>query len=294
MKLITLNTHSLIEPEYEKKLGYFLDMIIREQPDIFALQEVNQEASEEIIPDQMLCGFHRCDGFTVPVRKGNHAARISEALREKGFVYEWVWVSAKLGYEKYDEGLALFSKRPIIQSEQFLISKTDNYKYWKTRRTVGIQAEGLEDFWFYTVHMGWWDDEEEPFTEQWERLQKRLTAHTKKKLVWLMGDFNSPASSHGQGYTQICHSGWLDSYKIAFEKDDGVTVEEVIDGWRERTEDLENSKETGRGMRLDYLFCSRYIPVASSRVICNGKQDPVVSDHYGVMIESADEIPDSQ
>ena len=48
---------------------------------------------------------------------------------------------------------------------QFLTSKTDDYENWKTRRILGIQPEGSSD-WFFTVHMGWWNDEEEPFVDQ--------------------------------------------------------------------------------------------------------------------------------
>ena len=38
MKLLTLNTHSLIEPDYEAKRKIFVDFIAREQPEVFALQ----------------------------------------------------------------------------------------------------------------------------------------------------------------------------------------------------------------------------------------------------------------
>ena len=37
MKLLTLNTHSLIEPDYEAKREIFVDFIAREQPEVFAL-----------------------------------------------------------------------------------------------------------------------------------------------------------------------------------------------------------------------------------------------------------------
>ena len=50
MKLITLNTHSLIEEHYEEKLHAFAEMVRKEKPDILALQEVNQLACEEIWP----------------------------------------------------------------------------------------------------------------------------------------------------------------------------------------------------------------------------------------------------
>ena len=39
MKLLTLNTHSLIEPDYEAKREIFVNFIATEQPEVFALQE---------------------------------------------------------------------------------------------------------------------------------------------------------------------------------------------------------------------------------------------------------------
>ena len=44
MKLLTLNTHSLIEPDYEAKREIFVNFIAAEQPEVFVLQEVNQTA----------------------------------------------------------------------------------------------------------------------------------------------------------------------------------------------------------------------------------------------------------
>lgn len=40
--------------------------------------------------------------------------------------------------------------------------------------------------------------------------------------------------------------------------------------------------------RLDYIFCNTQKKVKSSKVVCNGKNYPVVSDHYGVMIKVED------
>ena len=59
----------------------------------------------------------------------------------------------KYGYGKYDEGMALLSKKPIMRVKQFLISQTDDYDNWKTRKILGMQTEGSDDI-FFTVHMG--------------------------------------------------------------------------------------------------------------------------------------------
>lgn len=51
MKLLTLNTHSLIEPDYEAKREIFVNFIAAEQPEVFALQEVNQTAAAPLLGD---------------------------------------------------------------------------------------------------------------------------------------------------------------------------------------------------------------------------------------------------
>ena len=50
MKLITLNTHSIVEPDYEEKLYSFSRVVLEERPEILALQEVNQTVSAEPAP----------------------------------------------------------------------------------------------------------------------------------------------------------------------------------------------------------------------------------------------------
>lgn len=281
MKLMTLNTHSLIEEHYEEKLQAFADTVLRERPDILAMQEVNQLAGELVLEEDELPGFVRCEGFSLPLRRGNHAARLAKLLAERGLCYSWTWISAKLGYDRYDEGMALFSLTPVTDVDQFRISRSSDYHYWKTRHVLGVRTESDPDTWFYTVHMGWWEDEEDPFAEQLERLngtlfKKEGMAGTGN--IWLLGDFNSPSAVRGEGYDCIRESGWLDSYELAETKDDGATVDHVIDGWRDRMAE-------GESCRLDYIFTRKPRTVISSRVICNGVQEPVVSDHFGVLIE---------
>ena len=54
MKLITLNTHSLVEPDYENKLKLFAEAVLRERPDVVALQEVNQSMGEPAVEQERL------------------------------------------------------------------------------------------------------------------------------------------------------------------------------------------------------------------------------------------------
>ena len=51
MKLLTLNTHSLIEPDYEAKREIFVNFITAEQPEAFALLELKQTAAAPLLGD---------------------------------------------------------------------------------------------------------------------------------------------------------------------------------------------------------------------------------------------------
>ena len=290
MKLLTLNTHSLVEEEYEKKLSDFVDAISRELPDIIALQEVNQTCTQEAVSKQqnpkvweLYCP---CKEGCI-VRKDNHVFNVVKRLSEKGIFYYWTWLGMKLGYGKYDEGIAVLSKSPIVETDVFLISQINDYQNWKTRKIIGIRTKANPKDWFYSVHMGWWQDEEEPFEAQW----KRICCHMKdRESVWLMGDFNSPAAVKEEGYELIKKSGWYDTFLSAVEKDSGITVEKVIDGWKDKidvkaSDREENDNPVINGMRIDQIWSSQEVVIKSSKVIFNGKKESVVSDHYGIVVE---------
>lgn len=291
MKLMTLNTHSLQEEHYEQKLEQFAAAISQEQPDIIAMQEVNQTIGAPAAEAKLLEGFlpvtENSSSKTAVVRTDNHAAQAAKRLRDAGVTYYWTWVPAKIGYGKYEEGLALFSKDHRIQAaEAFFISECHDFANWKTRKALGIRTDSSTD-WFFTVHMGWWQDEEEPFASQWERLEGALRQKTKPQgtdgaaKVWLMGDFNSPAEFRGQGYDCIKQSGWYDTYTLAEAKDSGITVEGCIDGWRS----LSEQGTMPEGMRMDQIWCSSPVLVKCSAVWFNGTNGAVVSDHFGVGID---------
>ena len=259
MKILTLNTHSLQEENYPQKLDWFIEGILREKPDIIALQEVNQTAGAELMDLEMLEGQYPIPGC-MEIRQDNHAAQVAYRLRREGVECYWAWLPIKLGYDKYDEGIAILSLgRKIRCVDKFPISKVNDYHNWRTRAVLGVKVEGLED-WFYCLHMGWWDDTADRFLDQWKKLNCCIASKRMCGPVWLLGDFNAP---------------------IAECKDAGITVPGIVDGWREKL-----AGKQVDGMRLDYIWCSHKIEISSSRVVFNGIKEPVVSDHFGVMIET--------
>ena len=281
MKLLTINTHSLLEENYLQKLDWFVEGVLREGPDLIAMQEVNQGADAPEPEPAALAGFVPLNGRqTVPVRRDNHAARVAGRLREAGVPCSWTWLPIKRGYEKYDEGVAVLSLgRSIVQTETFCISRRDDYRNWRTRKILGVRLREESD-WYYTVHTGWWQDGEDPFVDQWSRLERAVSDRKDRGPVWLLGDFNAPAEFRGESYDHIRAAGWQDAWLLAGNTGEGFTVEGVIDGWRDRL------AHPARGLRMDHIWCSRSVPVVRAQVLFDGKNGPKVSDHFGVLAET--------
>lgn len=281
MRLLNINTHSIIEPDYANKTKLFIQHVANLQPDIITMQEVNQTAATR----EAQAGSDRGRCLTgreqKRLRADNHAAHVAAELRALGLEYYWCWFPMKVGYWKYDEGLAIFSRKPIADTDVVLLSAGDDYNDGlHTRYALGIRTEGSND-WFYTVHMGWWNDAKESFADNWRRLQQALAMKRTSGKIFLAGDFNSPAAIRQEGYDLVKGNGWYDTYVLAAQKDAGFTVRGVIDGWRDKLTEA----EMRQGMRIDYIWCSERIKVKRSRVCFNGEREPVVSDHFGVLAD---------
>lgn len=276
MKLLTLNTHSLQEADCQEKQALFAQAVCDIRPDLIAMQEVNQTMTAAPASRSMLKGYVPVPGHQIPVLEDNHAMRMAAYFQSAGLSCSWTWLPVKRGYGKYDEGLALLSfGRPIAGADSIPLSPRDDYEDWKTRKALGVRLEGMPD-WFYSVHTGWWKD---GFPEQWSALEQGAAGKREEGPVWLLGDFNAPAHVRGESYDLVASSGWLDTYGLAREKDGGVTVQGPIDGWPGQRE----------GLRIDYIWCSEELPVVRSQVVFDGTNGPVVSDHFGVLVETREE-----
>lgn len=275
MKLLTCNTHSIVEKDYEEKLSYFNKWLAKEEYDIVALQEVNQTHESKKINIDGLKGYVP-SGEGIIIREDNHIMRVVNSLQAQGKEYYWTWTPIKLGYGKYDEGIGIISKHKPKEIREFYLTKSKSYTNWKVRKVIGIKVEIEEkERWFFSVHTGWWNDDEENFKDQLRKLNRELSFVDED--IYLMGDFNNPYQIENEGYDEILNSGWYDTYDLAEEKDDGITVSGLIDGWKEN----KNLKE----MRIDFIFKTNNKKVKRSRVIFNGKVGEVVSDHFAVEVE---------
>ena len=269
MKLLTCNTHSLVEDRYEEKLKAFVDRVAAEKFDVIALQEVNQtHGGVEIIIEHPEYFITDED---VKLNRDNHIMRAANLLHDRGVPYYYTWTPIKLGYDRYDEGIGILSLKKPEEVKHFYISASEEYSDWHSRKVIGVKIEGC---WYYSVHMGWWQEETESFAHQWEKLLANILENDK---IYLMGDFNNPANAKEEGYDLVLDSGFYDTYHLSGQKDEGITVVKAIDGWRD--------KGAADKMRIDFIFKKDNAKVETSRVIFNGDNGPVISDHFGVTIE---------
>ena len=88
MKIMTLNTQSLVETNYEEKLQQFVRGVLEEMPDVVALQEVNQTIAAPLANEALLTGYVPAQ-TAVPVRADNHVANVAKLLREAGVQCSW-------------------------------------------------------------------------------------------------------------------------------------------------------------------------------------------------------------
>ncbi|MBM7588073.1 maltose 6'-phosphate phosphatase [Bacillus pakistanensis] len=260
MKLLTLNCHSWQEDNQMDKIKTLASVIAKKNYDVIALQEVSQLMERPIVKD--------------PLREDNYCLILLDELKRLGVEdYELVWDFAHIGYDVYEEGVALLTKHPIVDTQSFFVSRSSDTSYWKTRKVIGVTISYFgNELSFYSCHLGWWKDDEEPFRSQVDAL---LSLIDLSKPAFLMGDFNNNASICDEGYDYLIGKELYDTYQLAEVKDKGITVEGDIAGW----------DENKQALRIDLILTNQSLKVGHSFVIFNGENEPVVSDHYGVEIE---------
>lgn len=261
MKLLTLNCHSWQEENQLEKIKYIAKTINDKSYDVIALQEVSQLVDNEILYDN--------------IKKDNFALLLKQELNNLGnYNYEFFWDISHIGYDIYEEGICIMTKLTIKETKGFYVSKSDDIKFWKSRKIVKVKVQYNEkDISFYSCHLGWWDDSDEPFINQANIL---LNDIKNEDLAIIMGDFNNNAEIRNEGYDYLINNGMIDTYNLAKSRDKGITVQGKIAGWDENKENL----------RLDLIFTNKEIEIKKSNVIFNGFNKEIVSDHFGVEIEA--------
>lgn len=268
MKCMTLNTHSWIEEHPLDKLEQLAQFIAKECIDVIALQEVNQRITGKSMTRNER--FIPVYGEKNEITEDNFALVLNERLNELGHHYYWSWTCSHIGYDIYHEGVAILSRFPFIP-KSVLVSPMEVLEDYHTRKQlVGVMDN--DSFVFGSCHYSWWsENQHEGFQYEWQKTLESVKDLSLPTI--LMGDFNVPAHVENEGYDLVCQT-FYDAYEGAKERKGSFTVETKIDGWKDNEESL----------RIDYGFHSSEWKTNSYEVIFDGKNGPIVSDHFGVMI----------
>jgi maltose 6'-phosphate phosphatase len=197
---------------------------------------------------------------------------------DEHYFYTMDW--SHYGFDVWLEGSAILSKHPFIDTESRFISNPDNgrYEFWKSRNVpmARIDLPGIGRANVFSVHAGWWDDEEEPFQDQYNSLLAWVGEIAQPgETTVLCGDFNVPAGSNMQEFMTI-DTGYSDQYALA--NPDGfldATISGAIDGW----------DGSDSGQRVDYILMNDDSPleVEEAWIIFTEEMYGIVSDHAGIL-----------
>ena len=274
MKVLTLNTHSWLEENQEEKMQRLAKKIAEESFDVIALQEVNQTAES----NQVTSPF----SFTQPamaqiIKEDNFALKLVTYLNEVyNLTYYWSWAYNHIGFDKYNEGVALLSKYPLKEVTTYSLSKATDPLDYHTRVALGatIDIHDKQAYHFISLHASWWERENKKYFP-YEARQLQKIKENQALPVIIMGDFNNPCQKENEGYDLLLEQ-WFDSYQLAKETKGEYTMGGYIAGWDASTPPL----------RIDFIFLSNEEPIKKAVICFDGKDEPVISDHFAYFIET--------
>lgn len=272
MKLLTLNTHSWLEVHQIPKIFELAQFIVREQVDVVALQEVNQFVESAVVDTPL--GF--VGGADRPVRQDNYALLLNQFLEQLGSPYYWSWSVSHLGFDRYDEGVALLTRKPFERCE--LVDLSPAYTDQDVARRVAVAVHLGEEFggaWVASTHMSWWKlGEVALFADEFAQLERQMKQLADGAPVILAGDFNNAAQVQGEGYDLMLERGWIDTYRVAEQVTGEFTVHKSIHGWDNLTQAL----------RIDLVLTDRPTRVRTHEVVFPDTDETAISDHSGLLL----------
>ena len=246
--------------------------IIELDPDIVCLQEVGEwpdtPTAEQVLPE-----FGASDS--------NMVHQLLSRLPGDRYHYTMDW--SHYGWTVWLEGSAILSKFPLVQTDSRFISDPAMRaprRNFKSRNVpmATVVVPGFGDVSVFSVHAGWWDDTEEPFKAQYQRLLEWVGQATRTSNVTILcGDFNVAAGSEGYQFI-VENGGFSDQYALANPSGfNDATIAIGADGW----------ENDGSGQRIDYILVDnvQLLRAVRARRVFTGRDFGRVSDHVGVFIE---------
>lgn len=276
MKILTVNVHGWIEEDSLNKIKTLAQVIAKKDYEIVALQEVNQPLNEQVTDHPRFVPSTNEDN-PIQLKEQNYTGVLIQELEKLGKKYYWSWSANHIGYDKYDEGLSTLSKTPQ-KAEAITVSDTTAYDSISTRNVLKSKMlVNGEEWGVFNGHFSWWKNQDNQlvFKNEWDNMKKHFKNLQKDRVIF-MGDFNNEADLSNKGYDYILKTAPFlnDSYTVAKKKYGNATMAAGIDGWQ----------GSSIGKRIDYIFVSKRLTIIENNVIFDGKNEPIISDHFGVEV----------
>lgn len=246
MKLFSLNLRCFEEENRVEKLNIIADFIKERDIDVCFFQEACQEHSKVVLENK--------------IKLGNNANHI--ATRLGYYIY---YHPIKLGFDIYDEGLAIISKTPISSQNFKVISYTNDYKNWQKRDLIWCKINSIT---FFNVHLGWTMDDEVGMN-QINKIIEEIKRHDERYFI--AGDFNYTEGSNEIKHIKKYVYSLADLANVDYSKN--PTFHNKLD-----------SNELTDNLMIDYIFTNMLCDVKRFEIVFN-KPDAYVSDHSGIFVE---------
>lgn len=264
IKLLTLNTHSWYEENFEEKFAELIKALLVHDFDIICFQEINQKLESTILQEKPR------------IRSTNFALLVTNALNaaHKNERYTFTYEPFKISYESHEEGLAILTRHKTLETESFYITPEHQKHSWKERKGLvsTIEVKGIP-LRIVNVHTGHYGDLEFSFFKQLKEIKSTFDDF---EHVFICGDFNTEEDS--KGYPQILDMLMVhDMHTLCKNptKDTQIyTVDALIAGW-----------DTHHKKRIDYIFSKQAYNVQTSQLIFDNNNFKQISDHFGYYVE---------
>jgi maltose 6'-phosphate phosphatase len=272
--ILTINLHTYQESRQSEKFNMIADVIGKMDIDFIAFQECAQHKDAAI---------HQ--GI---IRKDNMALIISDRIMEKYQVqYDFAWNWAHYGWTVWEEGVAVLSKYPVVQSEDRYVSQNTNTGSITSRKVIWASCQSPDGlFNIFSAHIHWRtsvsDEEQNNQVRNIQIMVDGKDSLNTDAFSLVCGDFNgNPTSEYpwSEGYNTMMRKGdytdsFLEMYPDANQKP-ALSKYNTIGG------DLPG--------RIDYVFMKKHprLKVMDSQIIFTGDVVGTVSDHFGVLTRVA-------
>jgi len=259
MIILTLNLHTYQEPKQDEKFDEIVRAIDFYNPDFICFQECAQHKDSEFIQNSQII---RVDNMA-------HIICAKLQLKKKKYHYFWEWVH--YGFDKWEEGLAILSKYPFIETDAKYISESQSKTYALITRMAlfgAVEHPLFKTINIFCCHLSWRGVGLENQIVELDRFACAKKKMYNSEISIICGDFND--TPDGSGYNYFVKAGYTDAY---FQANKDKLYAQTFDD----------------GSRIDYIFYQKHrlsnINIVDSHIIFNNTDFSRVSDHYGVLAE---------